>query len=322
MKRKYADLKFYGNALRVISQANIIIEKYQAMGYDLTLRQVYYRFVSEDLFTEKFSLVGNKWVKDPNGTINAEPNYKMLGKVISNGRLAGLIDWEAIVDRTRYLRKEPTWANPAEIIESSAHQFQTNLWADQPFYIEIWFEKDALLGIFERAAEKYRLPFFSCRGYGSDSELWRAAQRIAVQNRAGKMVRILHFGDHDPSGIDMTRDIEDRLDLFGAGELVVKRLALNMDQVEHYAPPPNPAKETDTRFADYRKNYGDESWELDALEPGILVDLVNQQVEANLNGNKWRKSLKVENGYKEKLRQCSDQWADVSRFLDEQADNA
>lgn len=297
MKIKYEDIKFYGRALTMIAQANEIIEDYAKQGYSLTLRQLYYQFVSRNYIP------------------NTDKEYKRLGNVISNGRRAGLIDWDAIVDRTRFLRSTPSWHNPAEILESCASQFQVNPWDRQPYYVELWFEKDALLGVFERAAQKYRLPFFSCRGYTSDSEIWGAAQRLARKSREGKQIEILHFGDHDPSGLDMTRDITERLALFDGGA-VVNRLALNMDQVKKYNPPPNPAKESDSRFDKYMEEFGEYSWELDALEPTVLVDLVNKQVAEYVKKHAWTNSMKLEAEYKGQLRKCAEQWDGVVQWLD------
>ena len=76
---------------------------------------------------------------------------------------------------------------------------------------------------------------FACRGYASQSEQWRAGKRLANYLRANQRVVILHLGDHDPSGIDMTRDNDDRLSMFARSSRVeLKRVALNMDQVEQY----------------------------------------------------------------------------------------
>jgi hypothetical protein len=201
-----------------------------------------------------------------------------------------------------------------------AEQFRYDRWADQPYYVEVWFEKDALMGVFERVANEMRLPFFSCRGYTSDSEVWGAAQRLLGKSRRGKMPVVLHFGDHDPSGLDMTRDIGDRLALFGAYDVDVRRLALNMDQVEEYDPPPNPAKDTDSRFSGYSATYGDESWELDALEPTVLAALVRDAVSDLLDENAWEAQVAREEAEQRRLRAIADHWSEVERFVDERGD--
>lgn len=268
-KVKVETIKFRPATLAVIEQANKIIAEYQAEGYSLTLRQLYYQFVSRDLIP------------------NTQRDYSRLGDIISNGRRAGLIDWDAIEDRTRGLKGWSSWDEPADIVRSAAYGYAVDMWEHQPSYVEVFFEKDALGGIFQRACRSRRIPYLSCRGYTSDSELFVAAQRLKERSRRLKQCVVLHFGDHDPSGIDMTRDIRDRLYLFGARGTEVIRCALNMDQIKKYNPPPNPAKETDSRFADYRTRYGDESWELDALEPAVLSDLVEEHIRDRIDERQW-----------------------------------
>ena len=165
-----------------------------------------------------------------------------------------------------------------------------------------WIEKEALSGVFERICKSMDVGCFACRGYTSQSEMWGAAQRFVRHIRNGKNVVILHFGDHDPSGIDMTRDIEDRIRMFArhhvgtkADSMIeIRRLALNMDQVNLYNPPENPAKVTDSRFASYEAVYGDKSWELDALNPRTLTKLVRDNVMAVADRSLWDDIIQTE----------------------------
>jgi hypothetical protein len=159
-----------------------------------------------------------------------------------------------------------------------------------------------------------RVPFFACRGYTSQSEMWSAGRRLARHARLGQTPIIFHFGDHDPSGIDMTRDIDDRLRLFTGG-LDVNRLALNMDQVEQYSPPPNPAKITDSRAAVYIREYGDESWELDALDPATLAALVRTAVEGIRDKDKWSEAKSKEDEARRLLTAVSDDWDNLTEGL-------
>jgi hypothetical protein len=292
MKIKYEDINFKSKAREQIRLANEIIEEYTADGFSLTLRQLYYQFVARGLLA------------------NTPLEYNRLGVTVSNARRAGLIDWDAIVDRTREIQSLANWEAPADIIKGAAQQFRFDLWDNQDTYVEVWFEKDALMGVFERPANLWRVPFFSCRGYVSDSSAWGAAMRIKEKIRTKRRVTVLHFGDHDPSGIDMTRDIKDRLALFGAYP-VVRRIALNLDQVKQYSPPPNPAKETDSRFADYLANYGDESWELDALEPRILAKLFEEEVKGEINQAKFTRRRLDEQDARKELTLISDNYQKV-----------
>ncbi len=283
----YVRKKFRPDSLARIEQANVIIEDYQAQGFDLTLRQLYYQFVARG-FLE-----------------NTERAYKSLGKLISDGRLAGLIDWDAIEDRTRNLQRLSRWENPAHAMTSIIDQYHIDWWKDQDYRVEVWIEKEALAGVFERVCDEWDVPFFCCRGYPSMSEMWRAAQRLDSYHHQQPV--ILHFGDHDPSGMDMTRDIVDRLNLFMVKSLDLDRLALNMDQVRQYDPPPNPAKVTDSRFASYVKVHGDESWELDALEPQVLADLVENAVAGYVDGPRWDKTKAEEVKHRRLLNKAQDE---------------
>lgn len=295
----YITRKFSPASAALIANANRIIAEYQRQGYTLTLRQLYYQFVSRDLISNKVS------------------EYKRLGSVINDARLAGKIDWLAIEDRTRNLHRLSTWDHPSGIVRTAAQQFKQDLWETQRFRVEVWIEKEALAGVFERVCDELRVPFFACRGYTSQSEMWSAAQRLLGYREQGQTPVVLHFGDHDPSGIDMTRDIIDRLELFTKGKVRLERLALNMDQIEQYEPPPNPAKETDSRFQGYLAEYGDESWELDALEPSILAGLVETAVDGYVERTEWDGALEQETEHRETLAKVSHHWSDVADLVAE-----
>jgi hypothetical protein len=233
----------------------------------------------------------------------------MVGEYVSNGRLAGLIDWYAVEDRTRYVRRLSHWSEPTEIISSAINNYRIDLWATQPQYIEVWVEKDALIGIVEQVAERFDVPCFSCRGYTSQSEMWVAAQRLSrASNNGSRPCTVIHLGDHVPSGIDMTRDIRERLVLFADSdlELQINRIALNMNQVEQYNPPPNPAKITDTRAAKYIQEFGETSWELDAIEPKQLDELIANTIEQHIDQKEMDKAKKRMEEEREQLVDAED----------------
>ena len=289
MKIPYKKFKFGVQTMVIISRANTIVDEYLAKGFRLTLRQLYYQFVSRGL------------------SENTTQAYKRIGSIINDGRLAGLIDWDAIEDRTREMTRNAHWNSPKEIVESCAQQFRIDKWKPQEYRPEVWIEKEALAGLVDGICRELDIPYLSCRGYTSQSEMWSSAMRMKSHLLAGQQPLIIHLGDHDPSGIDMTRDIEDRLGMFVgmAGDVELRRIALNMDQIESYNPPPNPAKVTDSRYADYAKKYGDESWELDALDPSIIVDMIRGEVEAVMNEDKWEESIETENEGKKQLEQAA-----------------
>lgn len=268
--------KPHAATLNVVEQANTIIDEYQAQGFLLTLRQLFYQFVARGLLENLFA------------------QYKRLGGIIRNARDAGLIDWDAIEDRTRNVRRLPSWSNPSEIIDVVAGQYREDVWAGQHFRPEVWIEKDALLGVIENVCEEYRVPYFACRGNNSESEQYKAGKRFADCLDEGLTPVVLHLGDHDPNGLDMTRDNRDRIALFARGDVEVRRIALNLDQVELYRPPPNPAKETDSRYAAYARQFGTECWELDALGPDVIARLIRAELVGLIDDVAWNSAMAAE----------------------------
>lgn len=252
----YENKRFNDARLEMIEKVNQIITKFETQGYILTVRQIYYQFVK------------NAWIP------NTEQSYNILQSVINDGRLAGLISWTAIEDRERNLMGLKHYNSPAEALREMKAEYRLDLWQGQSFRPEVWVEKKALEGVIGRICNELRVDFFACKGYNSQSEQWRAGQRFANYIRRGQRPIVFHLGDHDPSGIDMTRDNRERLEMFAGYPIIVQRIALNMDQIEELQPPPNPAKVTDSRAADYIAKYGESSWELDALDPQYISDLI------------------------------------------------
>ena len=294
---QYKEINFRQSSLDLIKLVNQVIQEYQAQGYELTLRQAYYQLVARGYIP------------------NNERSYKNIGNLINDGRLAGLIDWYAITDRTRNLRGNSHWDTPAEVIESAKYSYRLDKWEGQPNYVEVWVEKDALVDVVGQACRPLDVPFFSCRGYTSQSEMWAAAQRFIRRDDREQRI-IIHLGDHDPSGIDMTRDIQERLEMFGA-DVMVKRVALTMEQIDFYTPPPNPAKLTDSRCWGYIQRFGNESWELDALEPKVITDLITEQVTMYRDDTLYQQVCDQERREKRELQLLCDNYSEAVSFLKE-----
>ena len=149
------------------------------------------------------------------------------------------------------------------------------------------------------------------RGYSSATAMWDAAQRVQRAEDRGQQPLVIYLGDHDPSGMDMTRDVRDRLDLLSYGAPIrTVRLALNYDQVETYTPPPNPTKLTDSRAMGYVGRFGFGSWELDALDPLTLDQLVSDQIDALLDQALYDQQLEREEEIKARLEEIAGQITD------------
>lgn len=301
MKASFKHFNFRAGTLRLIDLCNSIIDEYQGKGFDLTLRQLYYQLVARDYIP------------------NQVTEYDKLGDTVSNARLAGLIDWSAIVDRTRSLRGVGHTETPEDAIRDAERGYFIDKWEKQKYRIEVWVEKEALAGIFSRVSRSNDVDYFSCRGYTSQTAMYDAAMRLEYYRGQNQTPIILHFGDHDPSGMDMTRDIRERLEMFLQGDgIEVDRLALNMDQVRKYNPPPNPAKESDSRCGGYTRLYGHSSWELDALDPETLAALVDERIKEFRDDKIWAEELDREKREKVSLKTISTRYHEVREFLDKE----
>ncbi len=297
------------NTLWLIAQSNEILVEYTAQGYVLTLRQLYYQLVSRDLIP------------------NTDKSYNNLGSAISTGRERGLIDWNHLTDRLRMLHEWQSFDGVPHAIRDTAKHFALDKWRSQPYRPEVWVEKDALSDIVSRACSRLQVPYLVCRGYGSASALWQAGRRMIGYRKDGQQPLVIHLGDHDPSGLHMTEDNRDRISMFSLPALdgdkrarpQLKRIALNMDQIEQYNPPPNPAKETDSRWQGYFDSTGlTDSWELDALEPRVIEDLIEDAILEVRDEEEWAKMEKLEAEGKKLLEHCSENWGDVREFIEKE----
>ena len=267
------------STLDIIQGINQIVEEKD--GYTLTVRQLHYQFVSKG------------WLP------NTAQTYNAIQGAAKTGRMAGLISWTAIEDRGRSLRGLEAWETPAEALKEQVYKYRIDMWANQPWRPEIWVEKKALEGVVGRIATELEVDYYAQSGYDSASQSWRAGQRLARYIQKGQRPIIFHLGDHDPSGVHMTDDNRSRLTTFCGVPVMVVRLALTMDQVEELSPPPNFAKESDSRkpyYDEYMHSIGHEdlcasSWELDALEPEYIHGLVREAVERIRDPDLWDAQL-------------------------------
>lgn len=300
MRERFIEKRFRSTSLEIIETANGICADYQAQGFNLTLRQLYYQFVARGLLA------------------NSDRNYKTLGGIINDARLAGAMDWNYIQDRTRNVRGNfAGYQDPGQFLDGIANQYIEALWEGQTYRPEVWVEKEALADVVSQACASDRVPYFSCRGYVSQSEMYSAAKRFERRREAGLIPVVIHLGDHDPSGIDMTRDIADRLYLMAYGDVRVLRIALNMDQITQYQPPPNPAKVTDSRAEGYISEYGHESWELDALEPSVLTDLIQTTIDDYVDRDLLEQARAHEAEQEARIREVATRFEELSDNWDE-----
>ena len=297
MKECYVRKSFRDDAITLIHYINRIIDEYESQGYTMTVRQVYYQLVAADIV--------------PN-TLNS---YKRVASVINDGKLAGLIDWDALEDRTREFIRNSAWTSGHSILSAAAQSFHMDMWINQPNRVFVVIEKEALVGVLQGTCQRYDVPLLAARGYPSGTVLREFVESdVLTAINSGQQVTILHLGDHDPSGLDMTRDLRERVELFCSNTInegeypEVRRIALNMDQIRQFNPPPNPAKTTDARFRAYRRQFGVESWELDALKPQYLNDMVRDEILTLVDDGRWIERSDEIEAIRKRLHKTADEF--------------
>jgi len=282
VKTKFKEIHFREDSLARIDLCNQVIEEYQGQGLRLTLRQLYYQLVTR------------------NSVPNIERSYKNLSTLVSDARLAGLMDWEAIEDRARQPIQQSEFSGLPDLVEVAIRSYRLPRWEGQEYYAELWVEKDALAGVLLPLAFEFHVTMMVNRGYSSQSAMFESAARFTDADRQTPI--LFYLGDHDPSGEDMVRDVSERLRIFGVSDIQVKKLALTMDQIEQYKPPPNPAKVSDPRATKYIREHGESSWEVDALPPEILRGIIRKAFNVIIDQEKMDVVKRQEERDKKRLR--------------------
>jgi len=269
---------------QLLQHALNVISQYQIR---LTIRQVYYRLVAAGIIK------------------NCRSSYNSLDKRLVIARLKGKVPLHVFEDRSRFfLAGDCKYQSPEdfmswriEALKDSALEYEVPYWLSQPEYVEVWLEKDALSALFGDVCKRFHVILAPCRGYPSLTYLHQAAQRLT---NVGKPITILYFGDLDPRGKDIQRYLTETLNGFG---IVAKihRLALTRDQVEFYSLPPAPTKKSDTMARQWIETEGDAVWELDALEPNLLMKLVEESILQHFDQGLFEKRNELQKQNREKI---------------------
>lgn len=289
MKERYVKpIKFRANALKLIAICDDIVTDYSKQDFKLTVRQIYYQLVARGHIE------------------NTIQSYNNIQNLLNDARLCGYIDWDAIEDRTRGILEQSHWKSGGQLLQACAGQYFEDMWEKQPYRPFVIVEKEALAGVLEPICQEYDVPLLPARGYPSASTLRELAKERIMP--ASQQIIVLHLGDHDPSGIDMSRDLEERLSMFSRFQVHIdfRRIALNMDQVEEQNPPPNPAKTTDSRYENYRQQFGEESWELDALSPQYIHQIVGDELNNLIDTELWDEKEKRITDTRTRLQEIAD----------------
>lgn len=253
-----------------------------AADHPMTVRQLYYRMVSAGII--------DKTESEYNATV---------GRLLTEMRLEGRIPFGWIADNTRWMRKPRTFDSLDDALVATANTYRRSLWTHADAYVEVWLEKDALAGVLLEETAPYDVPLMVTRGYASLSYLHESAETIKAVD---KPTFIYYCGDHDPSGLDIPRQVERRLREFAPdAEIHFERVAVNLDQVHAWGLPTRPTKKSDTRS----RGFVGESVEVDAIAPADLRSLVRACIEQHVDLEQLRVLQVAENSERTLLRQLA-----------------
>lgn len=303
MKRCYIPKTFYKKTAELLAECDSLCTMYARKGYTLTLRQLFYQLVAT------------------NRIENTVREYKNLGVVVTDGRYAGVLDWEHITDRVRVIQQTPRWESVEDLLIATADQFNIDTWATQPYRPEVWIEKDALIELAKEACDAFDIPFVAVKAYNSASAMWEATKRFREYVRSGQRPLILHLGDHDYTGDDCSRFLQERMELMTGSPVELRRLALNIDQIEKYELPPQPGKHSDPRFKGYfAKHSTTDVWELDALAPDIIVKIIEDGIRSVLDPELRQVFVAEAAMGRNQLRKTAKNWEHVKQSISTMVD--
>lgn len=231
----------------------------------ITIRHLYYRLVGLHVIEK------------------TEKAYHQLCSHLAKWRRSGDIKWSDFSDNTRWHIRQTTFDSVEDALQNTLQNYRRNLWDTQPYYIEVWIEKDAMASIVSDTTIQFGVPLFVARGFASLSSLYDAAETFkgAVDN--GKEVIIYHLGDYDPSGVAAGQSIVKAMrDDFNV-DVTFTRLAVTTEQIERLNLPTRPLKKTDTRA----KGWQGGCVELDTLPPAEIRRIVEQAITQHIDQRQW-----------------------------------
>ena len=256
----------------------------------LTLRQLYYRLVAAGAIDK------------------TEAAYGAVKRRLLDLRESGRVPWRHVVDNTRFVHAVDTFEGPAAALAETARLYRRDLMRSQPTRVEVWAESDSIGSVLSEVTDEYGIPLYVGRGYSSRGYLRSAAEQIERAAAAGKQTLILHLGDYDPSGEDISRAVQETLlryvtelwaartyghpraiQILGDGAAfwgadlqlpAFERLAVTEQQIADLSLPFRPVKASDPRAARFR---GVGSVEIEAIPRQTILAILRERIEQTLD---------------------------------------
>jgi hypothetical protein len=230
-----------------------------------------------------------------------------ISRVMTEMREADVLDWRLIVDDSRVVSRSTGWRDPSQIIQAAVDGYRRDHWQGQPFRVEVWSEKATVHGVLAPVLRDFGVTFRPLKGFGSHTALRQAAED-SFDVAPGQEAVALYLGDFDPSGIHMSMvDIPQQLQRYGS-EWEFRRIAITEADTRGLPSFPAATKKDDARHRWYVDRFGQDCWELDAMDPVALRARVREQIRSYLNLPAWEHSIKIESVETESMRDFHAAW--------------
>jgi hypothetical protein len=248
------------------------------------------------------------------GHINGMGEMNVVYRALKIAREQGTIPWEWIIDETRDLEIISTWRNPRRCADG--FYYRRDLWQTQPHTVEVWCEKGTIRGVIEPALDRLGVGFRVFHGFTSATSAWNVSNR-GIDDRP---LVALYIGDWDPSGMCMSEhDLPARIKEYGGDHIELRRIALTADQTPALTSFSVESKTRDTRYKWFKENYGDQCWELDAMDPRQLRDLVEAEISALIDRTLWEQQEALEERERKSVEAVLRWWGDIESLRSAQA---
>jgi len=271
-------------------QAVLAILRERRAFWPLTERQIHYALLNDPPLVHA--------QKPESAYRNTVQCYKATCDLVTRARLEGQIPFQAIEDPTRPVAVWGCHREPGSFIRDEVNRFLKGYYRElqqsQPNHIEIVGEKNTIESILRPVAAKFCIPVTIGRGYCSIPPRYAMQQRF---QRSGKeKLIILALGDFDPEGEDIAHSFARSMrDDFGVAGIEAIKVALTAAQVQELRlPPMMRAKQTSSRYEDFVERHGHDVFELEAVPPEQLQELLRRAIDSVLDVNAFNAEVEAE----------------------------
>lgn len=283
----------------------------------MTIRQLFYRLVSKS--------------RVPNNLAS----YQMVSRIMTKCRDDGRCPFAWIADRSRPVYAAKGFDDAVEYAAVMRDGYRKNYWTTQPEHIEIWVEKDAIIGSIQDVCDELGVTIRVGRGYWSTTAAHEIAEIFAGIT---KPITVFYCGDHDPSGQNIQSELYDRILNYGVEDFptfdglsrfldrksgtatvkvspfyfTMKRLAINKEDITKFNLPPLVAKSSDPRTSQFVREHGNQCVELDALPPVELRRRIEEAVRLHIDDKLWKVAEETEKKENARIQDAVNQWSSMT----------